>query len=220
MYTNSLVEKKFRPEIEGIRALAALLVAIYHIWLGRVSGGVDVFFVISGFLITTSLLSRYETNGSFKIGDYYLNLARRLFPLAFLVLLLTASISIFILPKVRWVETIKQFFASALYYENWQLAFNAVDYLAENSEASPVQHFWAMSLQGQFYIIWPIILLVIIFLSKKVFTHQSLKTLILLVFSLLFLISLSYSIYKTTVNQPWAYYDTFARLWEFSLGGY
>lgn len=219
MSTDQLVEKKFRPEIEGLRAIAAILVAVYHIWLGRVSGGVDVFFVISGFLITTSLLSRYETNGSFKIGDYYLNLARRLFPLALFVLTLTAISSFLWLPQVRWIETIKQFIASALYFENWQLAFNSIDYLAENSVSSPVQHFWAMSLQGQFYLIWPFVILLAIFFSKNLFKMRSLKFSVLFVFILIFFVSITYSVYKTSENQAWAYFDTFARVWEFSLGG-
>src|SRR5690625_610367 len=138
MNSHLLIEKKYRPEIEGIRALASILVVVYHIWFDRVSGGVDVFFVISGFLITTSLLSRYESTETIAFGDYYLNLARRLFPLAILTLSFTAILSYFLLPQSRWVETMKELFASALYYENWQLAFNSVDYLAENNDASPV----------------------------------------------------------------------------------
>ena len=82
-------EKKFRPEIEGVRAVAALLVAVYHIWIGSVSGGVDVFFIVSGYLITTSLLSKMEREGRINLFEYLLGLARRLFPIAFTVLLFT-----------------------------------------------------------------------------------------------------------------------------------
>ena len=219
MNSHLLIEKKYRPEIEGIRALASILVVVYHIWFDRVSGGVDVFFVISGFLITTSLLSRYESTETIAFGDYYLNLARRLFPLAILTLSFTAILSYFLLPQSRWVETMKELFASALYYENWQLAFNSVDYLAENNDASPVQHFWAMSLQGQFYLIWPIVILLAIFIFKRRLNKYSLRTSILFIFGILFIASLMYSIYKTSNNQPWAYFDSFARIWEFSLGG-
>lgn len=77
---NSLeIERKFRPEIEGLRIIAALLVAVYHIWIGRVSGGVDVFFVISGFLITTSIVSRFNRYGELKFLPYITNLIKRLF---------------------------------------------------------------------------------------------------------------------------------------------
>lgn len=210
--------KKFRPEIEGIRAIAAMLVAVYHIWLGKVSGGVDVFFIVSGFLITTSLLATIEREGRIHLFEYVLGLVKRLIPLAFTVLIVTSLLSILIMPKVQWEQIISEITASAFYFENWQLAFNSVDYLEQNNEASPVQHFWALSLQGQFYITWPFLIIVSFFIARKLFKLPERKTL-LTVLGILFTLSISYSIYKTTVNQPWAYFDTFARVWEFSLGG-
>lgn len=211
-------EKRFRPELEGVRAVAALLVAVYHIWLGSVSGGVDVFFVVSGYLITTSVLSRFEGNGHFNYFSYLLNIGKRLFPIAFTVLTFTAIGSFFFLPKIQWNQIVAEIYASMFYVENWQLARNAVDYLAQNNEASPLQHFWALSVQGQFYIIWPLIIFVAFLLAKKIFKTPFRKTL-LGVLVTVFTISITYSIYKTNVNQPWAYFDTFARVWEFSLGG-
>lgn len=180
-------------------------------WCGR-------FFIVSGFLITTSILSRYQKTGTISFTNYYLNLLKRLIPLGFLVLFLITIASYLFLPQIVWSETIKQLLASAFYYENWQLAFNSVDYLAQNNEASPVQHFWAMSLQGQFYLIWPLVIMIAVLLAKYVL-KKSLKTTVLTVLVSLFTISIIYSIYKTSVNQPWAYFDTFARVWEFSLGG-
>jgi peptidoglycan/LPS O-acetylase OafA/YrhL len=211
-------EKKFRPELEGVRTVAAFLVAVYHIWIGAVSGGVDVFFIVSGYLITTSLVSKMEKEGRIRLVDYGLGLARRLFPIAFTVLLFTAVVSIFILPQVQWKQVIGEIFASALYFENWYLAVSSVDYLAQNNQASPLQHFWALSLQGQFYILWPFVVLAAYFLAKKVFRTPVRKTMLGVLLSL-FVLSLGYSVYKTGVNQPWAYFDTFARVWEFSLGG-
>lgn len=211
-------EKKFRPELEGIRAVAALLVAIYHIWLGSVSGGVDVFFIVSGYLITTSLVSRMEREGRIHLGDYLLGLGKRLFPIAFIVLLFTTVFSILILPKARWVETIPEIFASAFYFQNWQLANTAVDYLGQNNAASPFQHFWALSIQGQFYVTWPLVIGVVYLIAKKILKMPVRKTL-LTVLSFIFIVSISYSVYITAENQPWAYFDTFARAWEFSLGG-
>ena len=210
--------RKFREEIEGLRAVAAILVAIYHIWFGNVSGGVDVFFVVSGFLITTSLLNRYERSGKVNIFSFLTRLAKRLFPAGFTVLLITTIACIIWLPQVRWFETIKEIFATAFYYQNWQLANNAVDYLAENSEASPFQHFWAMSIQGQFYIIWPILLIVSIILARYII-NKSVRNTFLYTLLIVFFLSFTYSIYLTNVNQPWAYFDTFTRVWEFSLGG-
>ena len=211
-------ERKFRPELEGVRALAAFLVAIYHIWLGSVSGGVDVFFIVSGYLITTSLINRYERDGKIKIFEYVLGLLRRLLPIALTVIIFIILVSIFILPQSQWFQTIPHVFSSMFYYQNWQLANEAVDYLAQNNEASPFQHYWALSLQGQFYIIWPFVIYISTMLANKIFKTPIRKTLLSLLI-ILFVMSLIYSIYITIVNQPWAYFDTFARLWEFSLGG-
>ncbi|MGB5946668.1 acyltransferase family protein [Paenisporosarcina sp.] len=211
-------EKKFRPEIEGVRAVAALLVAVYHIWIGSVSGGVDVFFIVSGYLITTSLLSKMEREGRINLFEYLLGLAKRLFPIAFTVLLFTTVFSILILPVTVWKQTIPEIFSSAFYFQNWQLANTAVDYLAKDNVASPFQHFWALSIQGQFYVTWPLLIMLAYFSARKIFKLPVRKTL-LTVLSIVFTISLGYSIYITSANQPWAYFDTFARVWEFSLGG-
>ncbi|RIW31875.1 acyltransferase [Bacillus salacetis] len=210
--------RKIRLEIEGLRAVAALLVAVYHIWLGKVSGGVDVFFVVSGFLITTSLLSQFEKTGKIDLPGFLIRLSKRLFPAAFTVLFTVVIACIFFLPELRWSQTVKEALASALYFQNWMLAQTSVDYLAQNSEASPFQHFWAMSIQGQFYIIWPLLLLISVLLAKYIF-KKSVRFSFLIVLSVVLVLSLSYSIYLTSVNQPWAYFDTFTRVWEFSMGG-
>jgi len=211
-------DRKFRSEIEGLRAVASILVAVYHIWLGNVSGGVDVFFVIAGFLITTTLLNRYERNGRIDFPSFILRLAKRLFPAAFTVLFFVTVGCILWLPQVRWHQTVQEVFASALYFQNWQLASSSVDYLAQNNEASPFQHFWAMSLQGQFYIIWPLLLFITILLAKYVF-RKSVRFTFFMSLIVVFLLSFAYSVYLTEVNQPWAYFDTFTRVWEFSIGG-
>ncbi|CAM4318361.1 acyltransferase family protein [Paenibacillus tarimensis] len=211
-------ERKFRTEIEGLRAVAAILVAVYHIWLGNVSGGVDVFFVVSGFLITTSLLSRWEKYGKIDAAGFLLNLCKRLFPAAFTVLFLVSAACFLWLPELRWDQTVKEVMASAFYLENWQLARNSVDYLAQNNEASPFQHFWAMSVQGQFYMIWPILLSLSLILAKRVF-KKTVRFSFLAVLLGVFVMSFAYSVYLTAINQPWAYFDTFTRVWEFTLGG-
>lgn len=179
------VKKQYRPEIEGIRVIAALLVAIYHIWMARVSGGVDVFFVVSGFLITTSLLSRYARDGYIKFGYFILNLFKRLLPHAFIVLAFTIIASYFILPEVRYLETIREIIASIFYFENWQLAITGTDYLGQNNEQSPVQHFWAMSIQGQFYIIWFLIISFAIWIFSR--TKYELKNVFLTILLILFI---------------------------------
>lgn len=208
----------FRPEIEGLRAVAAFLVAVYHIWLGRVSGGVDVFFVVSGFLITASLLSRYRRHGNVHFFDFMFGLFKRLFPAAFFVLATVTITSYFLLPAVRWTQTVDELLASALYFQNWELALSAVDYLDASNDKSPVQHFWAMSIQAQFYVIWfGLVTLAILYTKRR--AGADIRIPLRTLFIGVFVPSFAYSVWMTQYNQPWAYFDTFTRVWEFSLGG-
>lgn len=216
---NSLtIERRFRPEIEGLRIVAALLVAVYHIWIGRVSGGVDVFFVISGFLITTSIVSRYNRYGELKFFPFITNLIKRLLPSIIVIVFTVIVLSIFLLPRTILDKTFYEIIASLLYYQNWQLAFSNTDYLSQEQMSTPLEHFWAMSIQGQFYLIWFVLFSLVFILLKKKTNLNGVK-IINIALSLLFLTSFIYSIYLTAVNQPWAYFDTFTRVWEFSIGG-
>jgi peptidoglycan/LPS O-acetylase OafA/YrhL len=206
----------FRPEIEGLRAVAATLVAVFHIWLGRVSGGVDVFFVVSGFLITTVLLSHVDRHGAPRLAVFWGRLVKRLLPAALIVLLAVVVASVFLLPEARWKETIKEIAASAVYVQNWLLAFNSVDYLLQDGPVSPVQHFWALSTQGQFYLLWPLLFLGVGFVARL--TGVAFRTIAVIAIATLFAVSISYSVWITNEDQPFAYFDTFARVWEFSIG--
>ncbi|MFG3612797.1 acyltransferase family protein [Rummeliibacillus stabekisii] len=212
------IERKFRPEIEGLRIVAALLVAIYHIWFGKVSGGVDVFFVVSGFLITTSIISTINKTGEFKFWPYISKLMKRLFPLAFIIITVILVLSIFFLPLTIFDKTLKEAISSMFYYQNWQLAISNTDYLDANQMKSPLEHYWAMSIQGQFYIIWFILFTCILFGIKK-YNLSNGRRLVNLVLGFIFVVSFAYSIYLTKVNQPLAYFITFTRVWEFALGG-
>jgi peptidoglycan/LPS O-acetylase OafA/YrhL len=212
------IERKFRLEIEGLRFVAAMLVAVYHIWFHKVSGGVDVFFVISGFLITTSIISTINKTGEFRFWPYISKLIKRLFPSVFFVLSIVLILSFFFLPASIFDKTIREVIASMFYYQNWQLAITSTDYLDASQMKSPVEHFWALSIQGQFYIIWFLIFTLILFFIKKVKINNT-RMLINIVLGLLFISSLTYSIYLTNVNQPLAYFITFTRVWEFALGG-
>lgn len=212
------IERKFRPEIEGLRIVAALLVAIYHIWFGKVSGGVDVFFVVSGFLITTSIISTINKTGEFKFWPYISKLMKRLFPLAFIIITVILLLSIFFLPLTIFDKTLKEAISSMFYYQNWQLAISNTDYLDAHQMKSPLEHYWAMSIQGQFYIIWFILFTCILFGIKK-YNLSNGRRLVNLVLGFIFVVSFAYSIYLTKVNQPLAYFITFTRVWEFALGG-
>ncbi|WP_214721988.1 acyltransferase family protein [Exiguobacterium sp. s192] len=210
-------KSQFRPEIEGLRVVAALLVAVYHIWFNRVSGGVDVFFVISGFLITTSIISTINRTGEFRFLPYVTKLIKRLLPSVLFILAVVLVLSSFLLPQSILEKTIREVVASMFFYQNWQLAISSTDYLDASQMKSPVEHFWALSIQGQFYMIWFVLFSFILWMVKK-YAIKNVKPMINTILGVLFVTSLSYSIYLTEVNQPWAYFITMTRVWEFALG--
>lgn len=211
------IESRFRPEIEGLRTVAALLVAIYHIWFNRVSGGVDVFFVISGFLITTSIISTINRTGEFKFLPYVTKLLKRLLPSVLFILGVVLVLSRFLLPASILGKTIREVVASMFFYQNWQLAVSSTDYLDATQMKSPVEHFWALSIQWQFYMIWFVLFSFILWMMNK-YQIRSIKAVLNGLLGFLFVTSLAYSIYLTEVNQPWAYFITPTRVWEFALG--
>ncbi|MGW9347985.1 acyltransferase family protein [Nocardiopsis flavescens] len=205
----------FRPEIEGLRAVAVLLVAVYHIWFGRVSGGVDVFLFLTGFLITGSLVRSAEREGRLAPFAFWGRLLRRLTPAAGVVLAAVPAMAYLWLPPSRWPGVIAEVYASALYYENWALAAAAVDYLAREEAPSPVQHFWSLSIQGQFYLLWPLLLGAVLLVAGR----ERMRRASLAAVGAVLALSLAYSVWITAADQPWAYFDTGARLWELALGG-
>ncbi|AQL55887.1 acyltransferase family protein [Abyssicoccus albus] len=211
------IEKKYRPEIEGLRIIAALLVAIYHIWLSRVSGGVDVFFIISGFLITTSIVSKINKFGEFDGKQYFSNLFKRLFPGLATIVITTIILSIILLPDFLIKQTMKEAISTLLFFENWQLALSNTDYLDSEQVKTPFEHFWAMSIQGQFYVFWFFLFTILLFTYNK-YKYNFVKVLNIVLISI-FILSLCFSIYQTSVNQPVAYFNPFARVWQFALGG-
>jgi peptidoglycan/LPS O-acetylase OafA/YrhL len=206
-----------RLEIEGLRTVAALLVAVFHIWLGRVSGGVDVFFTISGFLITTTLLGHWRRFDTLRPGLYFARLFRRLVPAAVVVIAGTLFMTVLMLRAAVWTQTFEEAVASALFVENWTLAFNAIDYLERDGFHSPVQQFWALSAQGQFYVIWFAVFLLVTAVAGL---RRSLRSRLLVVtIAVVAVASFGYALISTTTNQSFAYYDSLARVWEFGLGG-
>ncbi len=207
-----------RSDIEGLRFIAALLVACYHLWFGRVSGGVDVFFTVSGFLITLTLLGHLRDHGRPRPLRFVGRLLRRLLPAAVTVLLAVVVVRTFIFPPL--VPSVPEIVASALFYENWQLAFSSVDYLASDDRHTVVQHFWAISVQGQVTLIWlalfAVVWIVTAVAGRTRWGHRP----VLLAFLVgSFALSLTLSVIVTAEDQAFAYFNTFARVWEFALGG-
>ncbi|KNH16874.1 acyltransferase [Arthrobacter sp. ZBG10] len=207
----------FRAEIQGLRSLAVLMVVTYHVWFGRVSGGVDVFLLISAFLMTLQFTGRYDRREPVALFKHWLHLFRRLLPAAVTVIVATLAAAALLLPRTRWLDLIDHGWAAMFYFENWLLQKQAVDYYAaDHSGAGPLQHFWSLSIQGQVFILWPLIFVLAAFAARRY--RLSYRPLLAYVFFGIFLVSLIYSIVFTATNQGQAYFDTGARLWEFALG--
>src|ERR1700730_10582948 len=143
----------YRYDLDGLRGIAIALVAMFHVWFGRVSGGVDVFLALSGFFFGGRLLRTALTPGASLLPfPEVTRLVRRLLPALVVVLAATAMLTILIQPETRWETFANQSLASLGYFQNWELANTASDYLRAGEAVSPLQHIWSMSVQGQFYI--------------------------------------------------------------------
>lgn len=207
-----------KAEIQGLRAIAVGSVLLFHIWPSLIPGGyvgVDVFFVISGYLITGLLFREAQATGSISLLAFYARRVRRLLPAATAVLVAVA-IFLPLLPRARWQETIHEIVASALYVENWQLARLAVDYLGGENAPSPLQHYWSLSIEEQFYIAWPLIMLGVLAMARRT---TDIRRAFFLVLLAIFSASLVASIVLTASDPVTAYFVTHTRVWELTLGG-
>lgn len=207
-----------RKDIQGLRAIAVVAVLLFHFWPNRLPGGyvgVDIFFVISGFLITSHLLRNPPVNGKILI-DFWAKRVRRLLPAATLVLILTIGASILWLPQTMIGATVTEAVAAAVYVVNWKLALGATDYFAAEEAATPIQHYWSLSVEEQFYMVWPIIIGLIFVASRRFLSSIKLTSIAM---SVLFIGSLTWSIYLTHIDPASAYFVTTTRVWELALGG-
>jgi len=217
----------FRPDIQGLRAVAVGAVLLYHANWSLFGGGfvgVDVFFVISGFLITGILLREAQSTGRIRLGDFYAKRARRILPAATIVLLTTLVLTVIFLPQIRWESIGVEALASAAYVVNWVFAAGT-DYLNAEVAASPLQHFWTLAVEEQFYIVWPLVLVAALALTHRAGRRddtadarargmRAIRIGILLVL----IPSLLFSIYYTAAEPEVAYFVTTTRLWELAIG--
>jgi peptidoglycan/LPS O-acetylase OafA/YrhL len=192
---------------------------ILHIRPTYLSGGyigVDVFFVISGYLITSLLVREIERSGSISLSKFYYRRIRRLVPCATFVLVITAVCSVFLLPATQWRNTAHGIFASALYVENWDLIHKSANYLNAFFPPTPVQHYWSLSVEGQFYFFWPLaIMLGDRLLFKGRYDSNAPVTVFFGATLILFALAL-FGSYEASVP---AYFSTVTRIWELALGG-
>ncbi len=208
-----------RDDIQGLRAVAVVLVVVYHLWPGVLSGGfigVDAFFVISGFLITSHLVRNPPVRAR-DVWAFWMRRVKRLLPAAFLVLAATLLGIRFLAPDTVWRDWGGQVVAAAFYVENWDLAASSVDYLTAENPPSAVQHFWSLSVEEQFYLLWPLVIGGLFIAGTAPGAKRALIPRIGVLAVLL--LSLAYSIHLTGNEPGIAYFSTFTRGWEFAAGG-
>ena len=221
------VSTAFRNDIQGLRAVAVLLVLLYHGSVPYLSAGfvgVDVFFVLSGYLITGLLVRELETTGTIRLLDFYAKRARRLLPASFTVLGAVSAV-LFIVP--RWIPDliIPQLYGrsiswdiqrSGLYVVNWLFAERAVDYHSTDVP-SPLQHFWSLSVEEQFYAVWPLLILAVGVAAASLGVRRTRRTL-LAVLTIITVLSFAYSYWYSIAEPARAYFVTTTRIWEMSSG--
>jgi len=213
--------ENFRPDVQALRAIAVGGVLLYHLWPNWLPGGfvgVDVFYVISGYLITQHLMREVAATGRISLTRFWARRIRRLFPAAFTVLAACAALLLAFMPPLTWRENLQEIAASALYFENWLLGFHAVDYLASAESASIVQHYWSLSVEEQFYIVWPLLLLGAVLVGER---SKRIKgtTAAVIALAAITAISLMASVVATAQSPAFAFFATYTRAWEFGLGG-
>lgn len=214
--TEAAKRRLFRKDIQALRAFAVLAVVLNHLWPQRLVGGfigVDIFFVISGFLISSHLLKHTLEHGSVDLWQFYSRRIRRLLPAAFTVILFSFLAVWWLLPSHLQLRNYAELLASAAYGENIFLFVNAVDYHAANQSTTLAQHYWSLSVEEQFYFLWPLLLILVASLSRL--RRRLFTTVFISIFTLGFFV---FSLWFSHYSPAQAYFFTPVRFWEFGVG--
>jgi peptidoglycan/LPS O-acetylase OafA/YrhL len=210
---------EFRPDIEGLRAVAIGAVLLCHAGIPLAAGGfvgVDVFFVISGFLITRLLLGEVARTGSVSLPRFYARRVKRLLPLSALLLAVVAALSLLLFSPVRAGEVAGDIVSAATYTANWHFAAQSVDYFAQDIEPSPVQHLWSLAIEEQFYLVWPALLLGLTWFQRR--RGRSPRGVLGVALGAILLVSFALNLRFVESEPAAAYFSTFGRAWELALG--
>lgn len=215
--TASSKKSRFRADIQGLRALAVVAVILDHLLKWPAGGfiGVDVFFVISGFMITSIMLREHEKTGGISFWGFYKRRIKRLLPASVLTIAVTAVAAWLIFAKTRAAETLWDALAALLFSSNWRFATAGTDYFQKDVPPSPLQHFWSLGVEEQFYFAWPFILAAVFFVGGKGRRGAWFAggTMAIIVAA-----SFAWSLAESVSNPTWAYFSTASRAWELGVG--
>jgi len=210
----------FRADVEGLRTVAVVGVVAYHAGLPLISGGfvgVDVFFVISGFLITGLLVREHTRTRRISFRAFYARRARRIVPAAATVLVATAIAAFVFQPTLEAYNTSRSVLAAAFFLANWHFIGIGTDYFGGSTADSPVLHYWSLAVEEQFYLAWPALLVIGYLVARRLRLPS--RGVLLVGLGLVALVSLGWSVLQTGSDPTAAYMSTFTRGWEFGLGG-
>ena len=202
-------------QIQGLRALAALLVTLFHAkWISGGFIGVDIFYVISGFLITGLLIREIERTGTINFKEFYARRFKRLLPTSFFVLGITAVFSWLLIPATMRSSLGRDIIAAGLYVSNYLFAWWQADYQNLDATPSPVIHYWSLAVEEQFYLLWPLLILLFFLAATKLKKRNAVTVFVAAVTAL----SFAFSIYQTENSPIWAFYSLPTRAWELGIG--
>ncbi len=213
--SNRHLNIQFRPDIEGLRAVAVCLVVLYHAGVPFLHGGfigVDIFFVLSGYLITHLLTRELDSSGGINLSRFYARRVRRLLPAAGLVVIVVCLIQVIVASPIAQIEALKAALATILYCSNLYFAHIQLHYFSQGLTPSPLLHTWSLAVEEQIYFVWPIFLLLLTRMAGGAVIRIPVITAITA-------ISFIGCVWLTSSNQVMAFYLSPPRAWEFSIGG-
>lgn len=213
--------RSFRPDIQGLRAIAVLAVIADHLFHWPAGGfvGVDIFFVISGFLITSLLLKEHRDRGSISFVGFYRRRVKRILPAAMLVIIVTVAAAWFMFNRARFASTVGDAVWATLFSANWNFALQGTDYFGATALVSPLQHYWSLAVEEQFYFVWPwlmVLIFAVVALSRGTSSHA--RAIIFTLIVTITIASFAWAVLETQANPTWAYFSTVSRAWELGVG--